>query len=627
MLAVGTMRMAWMNLLAELKRRNVVRAVAAYVAVAWLAIQVAETTFPAFGLTDRALRLLIIAFMIGFAPTIALAWVYELTFQGLKREVDVDHAGPLAARSNRLLDHVIVVLLALGITYFAVDKFFLGPAREQARLEQALEQARSEALAEQLVETSIAVLPFLNLSSDPEQAFFADGMAEELLNLLARIPELRVISRTSAFAFKGREVGIAEIAEKLKVTHVLEGSVRRSSNRLRITAQLIEARSDSHLWSEVYDRPLDGVFEVQDEIASRVVDALRLELFGETPRSQRVDPQSLVLFMQARQMLAERGDYEAIHDTLQRALAIDGNNADAWTGMSWLYFRCALQDSREASAFCRQYSIEEARRLMREARETALAIDPENAIAVAYGAYDKAFFENDWVGAASEFERAVRLDPAKADVMRGTLAFLRFIRRPEAAIRLGVYAVARDPLCSQCVYYLARAYAEAGRLDEAESMMRDFVATGRGGSHTLATILLLKGQPAAAMDVLSRAGFAADDPWFLQARAMALYSLGREEESTQVLEQLEASWGQERPELAAEARAWRGENERAYAWLDIASNRSRPRSGQPADTFGAVSVILQPLFDTPRGQALLRPFGLAADQLAQIRFEPSLPGE
>ena len=256
-----------MSLLSELKRRNVFRAAAAYVAVAWLVMQVAEVSFPAFGFSDRALRLLIIALAIGFVPAVALAWVFELTPEGVRRDRDLEPGGPLLRRTNRLLDRAIVVLLALGLTYFAIDKFFLNPSREAARVEQALEQGRSEALEQQLAETSIVVLPFTNLSSDPEQAFFADGMAEELLNLLARIPQLRVISRTSAFSYKGKDVGIAEIARQLKVSHVLEGSVRRSGDRLRITAQLIDAGSDSHLWSRTYDRTLDDVFEVQDEIA------------------------------------------------------------------------------------------------------------------------------------------------------------------------------------------------------------------------------------------------------------------------------------------------------------------------------------------------------------------------
>jgi len=520
------------------------------------------------------------------------------------------------------------VLLALGLTYFAVDKFFLNPAREQARVEEALEQGRSEALEARLGGKSIVVLPFTNLSADPEQTFFADGMAEELLNLLARIPELRVISRTSAFAFKGKDVGIAEIAEKLKVSHVLEGSVRRSGDRLRITAQLIEASTDSHLWSETYDRTLDDVFEVQDEIAARVVDALKLQLLGEAPKARHVNPQAYVLFIQARQMLDGWGDPESIYDTLQRALEIDPGYADAWTGMSWLYFRCGLEEIRADSAFCLRYSVDEARRLSRQARQTALTLDPDNAIAIAYVGYEKAFEQNDWTGAAAEFERALRLDPTKSDVLRTSMVFLRFVRRPDAAIQVGEYAVARDPLCSSCVYYLARSYAEAGRLDDAEAMMRDFAATGRGGWHTIATILLLKGDPAGAMEALSKQQSDADDPWMLHARAMALHALGREDESTEALMKLEAGWAQEYPDLLAEVHAWRGETEKAFELLEAMTADAQPRSGgQPSSSFGAYSPFLRPLFETPRGQSLLRPFGLADDQLAAIHFEVHLPGE
>lgn len=166
-------------------------------------MQVAEVTFPAFGFEDRALRLLIIVLAIGFVPAVALSWAFEITPEGLKRERDLDRSGLLVARTNRLLDRGIVLLLAVGLTYFAVDKFVLAPARDEARVEAALQKGRDEALEAALGDKSIVVLPFTNLSTDPEQAFFADGMAEELLNLLARIPGLRVISRTSAFAFRG----------------------------------------------------------------------------------------------------------------------------------------------------------------------------------------------------------------------------------------------------------------------------------------------------------------------------------------------------------------------------------------------------------------------------------------
>jgi adenylate cyclase len=612
-----------MSLLAELKRRNVVRAVAAYVAVAWLLIQVAETTFPAFGLSERALRLLILALAIGFVPATALAWVFELTPEGFKRERDLDRSGPLATRTNRLLDRAIVALLALGLTYFAVDKFFLSPARERARVEQAIEQGRTEALEEQLGDKSIVVLPFTNLSADPDQEFFADGMAEELLNLLARIPELRVISRTSAFAFKGKDAGVAEIAAKLRVSHVLEGSVRRSGDRLRITAQLIDAKTDSHLWSETYDRTLDDVFEVQDEIAARVVDALKIELIGDAPKARRTDPQAHVLVMQAWQLLDGQGNLAKVAELLQRALAIDGTMPSAWTAMSWLHYRCSLEDYRETEAYCRSFSIEQARRLSEEHRLMALEIDPADAVAIAYGAFKRAFAANDWPGAAPEFERAVRLGPTQSDVLRSTILYALYIQRPQIAVHLAEFAVARDPLCRQCIYFLARAYRNVGRLDEAESTMRNFAAaTGLGGWSTIGMLRLAQGDAQGALEALANIEYA-DDVGRLQGRAMALHGLGREDEALAELARLEARWP-DQYDAAAVVYAWRGEADRSLECLERAAAAAIESDDR---VFDWTNPILRTVLQTPRGQALLREFGVADEQLAEIRFEPRLPGD
>jgi adenylate cyclase len=611
------------SFLSELKRRNVFRAAAAYVAVAWLVMQVAEISFPAFGLGDRALRLLILALAIGFVPAVTLAWVFELTPEGVKRDRDLDRSGPLVARTNRLLDRAIVVLLGLGVTYFAVDKFFLSPAREQVRVEQALEQGRSEALEKQLGETSIVVLPFTNLSTDPEQAFFADGMAEELLNLLARIPELRVISRTSAFSFKDKSLSVGEIADRLKVSHVLEGSVRRSDGRIRITAQLIDAKTDSHLWSETYDRTLDDLFEVQDEIAGRVVAALRLELLGEVPKSRRVDPQAYLLYMQARQLLDGQGELGRIDELLQRALTIDAGYADAWTGLSWVHFQCGLQEAYDHEEFCRQFPIEESRRRSAEYVQKALDIDPDNAIAIAYLGGQTAFVNSDWGGAAPLFERALSLDPTQTDVLRPATIYARLIRRPDIAVRLGEYAVARDPLCTLCVYQLAKAYRDAGRLEEAERTMRNFsLATGRGGWHTIATIRLLDGDGEGALQALSNIPDPGD-PWRLHGRAMALYSLGRDQESQSELARLEAQQTERAAGLAAEVYAWRGELDRALS----AAEGIAARAKHHWKVLDWTSPFLRPVLETERGQAMLRPYGLADEQLAAIPFAVQLPGE
>jgi len=616
-----------MSFFAELKRRNVFRAATVYVAVAWLLIQVAETTFPAFGLDDGKLRILIVALVIGFIPAVALAWVFEITPEGVKRDRDLEPGGPLAARTNRLLDRAIVTLLAFGLTYFAVDKFFLGPEREQARVAEALEQGRSAALEEQLGAKSIVVLPFTNLSSDPEQAYFADGMAEELLNLLARIPELRVISRTSAFAFKGKDVGIAEIARQLKVSHVLEGSVRRSGDRLRITAQLIDAGTDTHLWSETYDRTLDDVFEIQDEIAGDVVAALRLELLGEVPRSRRVDPQAFALFMQARQMLdSGPDDYARIDGLLRRALEIDPGYADVWTGIAWVHWRCVLNYGETGDPFCAKLTADEALRRHDAALEEALRLDPDNATAHAYRAFQLVMRGNDWQRAAETYERALVLDPTRTDVLRPAMIFANTIGQPEVAVRIGHYLQSHDPLCSLCTYNLVIAYALARRLPEAEALARDMVTAGAPMVSVHGRILLLEGRVAEALEAFSQLPEEAVRHR-LAGEAMALHSLGRREASRAALDALAVdAGGAGDARQLAEVHAWIGEPEASVEW--IRKSIASPRPGDMWNRYGVLaSPFLGEVLRRPELQADLRALGGSREQLEAIRFEPRLPRE
>lgn len=324
-----------MSFLAELQRRNVIRVGAAYLVVAWLFVQVAETVFPLFGFDETPARIVVVVMAISFLPALVVAWAFELTPEGFKRDAKVNHDTEANRRLSRLLDRLIMVFLALGVAYFAFDKFLLTPHRQADELaaatELARQEGRSEAIAGAYGDNSIAVLPFINMSSDPEQEYLGDGIAEELLNLLARIPELRVISRSSAFSFKGRNVEIPEIARQLNVAHILEGSVRKSGNRIRITAQLIEAGSDTHLWSEVYDTTLGDIFKIQDEVAEAVVRQLHVTLLGEVPKAQEADPVAYLLVLQARQILLLQ-QHEEMHQAealLQQALEIDPDYVDA----------------------------------------------------------------------------------------------------------------------------------------------------------------------------------------------------------------------------------------------------------------------------------------------------------
>ena len=266
-----------MSFFAELKRRNVLRAAAFYAASAWLLVQVATQVFPFFHIAEWVVRWIVVAAAIGFPFAILLSWFYEWTPQGLQRESEIAPNESITRQSDKKLDRWIIAILALAVVLLLADKLILPKAANPGSDKAATS------------DKSIAVLPFLNMSSDKEQDYFSDGLSEELLNQLAQIPQLRVIARTSSFSFKGKEVDVATIAKALNVANVLEGSVRKSANTLRITAQLVRASDSSQLWSQTYDRQMTDVFKVQDEIAGDVVAALKVKLLPtqQLPKTQR----------------------------------------------------------------------------------------------------------------------------------------------------------------------------------------------------------------------------------------------------------------------------------------------------------------------------------------------------
>ncbi|MGB5544232.1 MAG: adenylyl cyclase, partial [Gammaproteobacteria bacterium] len=327
-----------MSFFAELRRRNVLRVAAAYVVAGWLVIQVVETIFPAFGFGDQAIRAVVITLAIGLLPVVVFAWAFELTPEGLKREKDVDRSRSIAPTTGKKLDRVFLVVLALALGYFALDKFLLSPERQAEALAAATEEARQAGRAEALVESygdkSIAVLPFADMSINQDQEYMSDGIAEELLNLLAAIPELRVISRTSAFSYKGRDINLIDVARELNVGYILEGSVRKAGQQLRITAQLIDARSDTHLWSETFDLTLDDIFAIQDQIAGTVVEQLRITLLGATPTIEETDPEAYALYLQGRHLSRQLTKKSLAESNLlfEQALLIDPEYTAAMDG-------------------------------------------------------------------------------------------------------------------------------------------------------------------------------------------------------------------------------------------------------------------------------------------------------
>jgi TolB-like protein/Tfp pilus assembly protein PilF len=264
-----------MSFFGELKRRNVIRMVGLYLVGAWLVVQVAGTVLPMFGAPEWLPRTIVVLLAIGFVPAVIFSWVFELTPQGLKREDDVAPEQSITPQTGRRMDRMIIVVLVLALGYFAFDKFALTPRREAALVSSAVPNESKFVINAK----SIAVLPFENLSRDPENAFFTNGVQDEILSHLSKVADLRVISRTSVMQYKaGAQRNLREIAQQLGVAHVVEGSVQRAANKVRVIAQLIDARNDVHLWAQTYDRDLADVFAIQSDIAKGIADQLQAKL-------------------------------------------------------------------------------------------------------------------------------------------------------------------------------------------------------------------------------------------------------------------------------------------------------------------------------------------------------------
>jgi adenylate cyclase len=592
-----------MSFFAELKRRNVIRVATAYVVAAWLIVQVVETIFPAFGFGSGAVRIAVIVLVIALIPVLVLSWVFEITPEGLRRETGLASEG--ARHSARRLDRFILVLLALALGYFAFDKFVLDPARDRQEIEAARQEGRAEAVVERYGDSSIAVLPFANLSADPEQEYFSDGITEEILNLLARVPGLRVISRTSAFSFKGRNVKVGDIARELNVRYVLEGSVRRARERVRITTQLIEAETDRHVWSESYERPLDDIFAIQDDIAEAVLPAIRQRVVGQAPTAARTDPAAYSLYLQGVHFFLQRtaaGLDRAVEYAL-RALEIDPGYAPSWTLLASAYINQVNLGKRPRQA---------GYRLAAEAVARALELAPDFALAHSARAWVAMAFERDYSVAAAHFGRARTLSPNNSVVLGNNAMLALRLGRIEDALRMTERAIEVDPVSSVLHGNRSDLLIRLGRPAEAEQAARKALALTPGSSYAqsnLALALLLQEQPTAAADA---AQAIENDAARLTVLALAYYDSGDWESADSVLESLQDEYAHDAAYLIAMVHAWRSEVEQAFAWLNRAIEEEQSVFGIRTEPF------LRILHEDPRWEPTLGKLGLGERQVADI---------
>ncbi len=481
-------------------------------------------------------------------------------------------------------------------------------------LPQSFPPLKSQAAPVDKETPSIAVLPFINMSRDEDNEYFADGLSEELLNVLTKIRGLRVASRTSAFSFKGKDVDIPTVAQKLNVATVLEGSVRKSGKRVRITAQLIEVASDSHLWSETYDRELEDIFAVQDDIAQSVVKELRAALLGEPAETAAVktaaaevrqaatgrgdNPEAFQLYLQGK-FFGERitqVDTDKAIELFQRALAIDPNFALAWAGLS------RVHQLQAGYGFA---PIDEGYERARDAAQHALRLAPDLVEAHIELGLILEGHDWKWAAAGASFRRALELAPGDAHALRAAAGHARVLGRLDEALELIRRAIALDPLSARTHRQAALIYVMADRIDDAAAAFRLAIdlAPNAGLAHAfLAITRLMQGRNEEAVAL---AEAESHDVFRNVALAMIRHAQGRAAESEAALQTLIDGFGWTAAYQVAEVHAYRGDVEKAFEWLERAFAQR-----DPGVMFTATDRFLRPLQTDPRWQPFLQRMGL-----------------
>ncbi len=445
----------------ELKRRNVFRVGVAYIIIAWILIEAADLLLGNFGAPEWVVKAFTIVVFLGLPLAVFFAWAFELTPDGLKRETEVDRSQSITPRTGRKLDFAIIALLAVALTYFVVTHDW----RDDTR---TVDEGQST--------KTIAVIPFVNMSDDPANEYFSDGIAEELLNLLVKVEDLRVASRTSSFSFKGKDVDVPTIARSLNVDHILEGSVRKSGNRVRVTAQLVEVESDSHLWSETYERELEDIFAVQKDISTSIVNALKIELG--TAGQQALDPNrqptdsmaAYQAYLQGRYLMARRGDanLRGSMERFQEAIALDPGFAVAHANLAAANYLITNYSSAK---------ISEYGPLATQTAKQALKLDDSLGMPWAVLAMVQRS-QGNWAESERLMNKALEAEPDNSTIRFWRASQLAILGRTRVAYEELIELQRLDPLAGIVNGWLGYVSGGLGQHDEAVLYARTAIETG-----------------------------------------------------------------------------------------------------------------------------------------------------
>ncbi len=456
----------------ELKRRNVFRVAVAYIVTCWLLLQVADVVLGNIEAPGWIFSVFLLALGLGFIPVLFFSWAYELTPEGLKRESEVDRSQSITSATGRKLDIITIAMLVAVVGFVMMERTFFraeAPIASEVRatVEEVSEPPPVEVAATVVSDKSIAVLAFEDLSAQGDQAFFAEGLSEELLNVLAQVPSLKVAGRTSSFAFKGKDTDLREIGEILNVAHILEGSVRKAGNRIRVTAQLIKAEDGFHLFSQTYDRDLDDIFSVQDELAALIGNALQAELGAADaiPAATPTNLEAYDLYLLARQRIRSRDPesmFEAI-ELLDQALAIDRDYAPALAQRALAVYLLSDNPGSYGDIPAAQ-ALPEAMDLL----DKALALDPGLAEAYAILGLVQTDRRNDAEDAVPNLERALEINP---NLESAKLWLANAIEDEQRSQALYEEVVLRDPMYRPAFNNLIQGYLGKSEFDSSDALI------------------------------------------------------------------------------------------------------------------------------------------------------------
>ena len=597
-----------MSFIEELKRRNVVRMAVLYGVASWLILQITDVLFDQLEVPGWAFRLVLILLATGFPFALIFAWVFELTPEGLKREREVDRSQSITQHTGRKINTTIVVLLVLAIGGLIADRLI--PEKASAAPDVAGETNRAEGAGTAITppgpagnELSIAVLPFVNMSGDSENEYFSDGLSEELLNTLVQIPELKVTGRTSSFAFKGQNVDLRQVGEQLNVANVLEGSVRKAANRVRITAQLVKTADGYHLWSETFDRELDDIFAIQAEIAEKVAQALSVTLLGAGKQTagETQNAEAYQAYLRGAHIFRRApDDFDSLQSArahFEQAIALDPAYVAPWYGM-FNYWDRMYRNAHETFdvGFAEKRKL--ANRLEQLAPGSVEALLAQGSISWA---------ERDWPGALARHTQALERFPGSVETNSLYGSLLSALGHPNEGLGYVKKGVKLDPLSLEALIRLVMANLQLGNCSEVRDIARRALEiepeSGRVHGYLAYCLLAQGGGAAEALDWLSQ-----EPIGFIRytGNAIALHQLGRQDEAARDLVLLHEDSADSAAYQYAQIHAQWGQPEQALDWLQKALD-----IGDPGVFNMGVDPFLDPIRQQSRFQDLMQQAGLA----------------